>query len=166
MYYKVLPGTETATKFDQLFVEIKSARKSISNFLSKVGAGDNYLQPSIHMAGMLGVTFDTVPSDWKAKRNSLDTKCYIPKKNSQYFEEFNSLPKVPNSRVSEILDYDMQEGPPSGKGSGHLVSLNPGLETIKGTYIISTYEWVKWRPNTDLEEITMTQLEAIKKGKS
>ena len=82
---------------------------------------------------------------------------------SNYRQEFDALPVVRYSRIAEICDYDMQEGPPSDKEHRRKCSLYPGYEPLGDTFIIKVYDWVEWRPkDSEMIEITNKEYLTIK----
>ena len=166
MYYKVIPGSETHTKLLQMQLDIKAANKARNAFIDKTGAAHRFLVKYDTFSSISALIFDNPPDPklWKKKKTKdISEDLWVPKLNTVLREEFDALPVVRYSRIAEICDYDMQEGPPSDKGHRRKCSLYPGYEPLGDTFIIKVYDWVEWRPkDSEMIEITNKEYLTIK----
>jgi hypothetical protein len=110
--------------------------------------------------------FDEIPPDrsiWrKYKKLEGVRQTYIPRAKRPERKEFEAIPRLMTSKLSDVVKYKLQMGPSTSEG-GIKLSVNPGFEIIGKKYFIVVHDWVKWRPGKDLKEITMAEFEKIKK---
>jgi hypothetical protein len=165
MIYIVKKKTKTHQSIDALFVKAETIRKDIIGLMKKHDAGNQYVHPMGAWFGIDAVLFDTGgkpdKKQWKSKKID-DLQAWIPRSGSQAEKDLKAIAVVNYSDLAALLKYDPQHGPASGREHGRLLSLTPGFEVVGTTYVVTTDDWVKWRPCNDLKEITMGELEKMK----
>lgn len=164
MFYKVLPNTETHAKLEALKAK-KIQCERLAEGLAVSFVGTAFSKASMYIGGGIGIV--RMPVKRKGWCKAVHKDCYYPGFRAQKDKiAIDALPKVEYMELNEILGYtEFTRG--NAKTSGSLVTFCPTFYWYKNDFIFKVHQEDPYCPsNTDIQEITRSEYEAIVNAKT
>lgn len=161
MYFKILKGTESFDKLNEIFKRAKECRQAASKFATRYNEKGKYLDTgdSDILGGGLSFVFSETPIEGWVK----DTKykdAYRPRKskaNVEVIAEIKALPIVLRSEVNDVVKF---EGGFIGNHYYYGCGVNYNLN--KDFILISIPERLKdYKPTKDMIEILTSEFNKL-----
>lgn len=163
MKYKILKGTETFQKIEELSAKMKAATTAAFDLAKELG-GDEIgthigLGSTDNLAGgMTGIKMDKQPENWGKAAKKHYTGFYYPMRriaNKDILAKWEALPVIDRSEFNDIIGFKAQFG-----DCKYFPGV--GVEWHKDYILIDCHDEAKFKPNKDTIEILGSEYNKLK----
>lgn len=162
MKFKVLKGTDTFQKLEELRIKVTDVNNQAKDVVKKL-EGKRYCGRSHKLAGGISaIEFDTKPEGYKPVGGSWRSLYYPKSVNKTDCKLIESLPTVEYSELNDIIGFNAPQTVSSEKGILWISTI--GLIFGENEMLIEVHDGCKYEAPVDVVEILNSEYFALKEA--